>query len=452
MGYDKFYFIMAFLVVFSVVMTYDNAIKKINSFLRFGVKPGLERISKLLKMMGNPQDKLKFVHVAGTNGKGSTCTFVSSILKNSGYNVGLFTSPFVTEFRERIQMNGKMIPKEDLVRILDYIEPMAESMSEDGEEITEFELITAIAFQWFLDMRCDVVVLEVGLGGRFDATNVIGVPLVSIIASISLDHTAILGETLSKIAYEKCGIIKNNGTTVVFPEQHGEAMNVIERISKERKNTLVIPNPDEIQEIVSNISETDLLYKGEVITSHLIGEHQKLNLLTALSAIDVLNHKEFNIPFAAIQMGTEQAKIPARLELLSKTPVVLLDGAHNPDGARVLSNAIKKYLSGKKVVAIMGMLRDKDSELALKQLAPHFDSILTVSVSNARTLTEDELAKEAKAYCDNVIAVKEKFCAVDKAMSMVSENDAVVVCGSLYLAGELRPVIIKNLDNRQKKL
>ena len=244
-------------------MTYRDAVHKINSLLRFGMKPGLERIQALLDRMGNPQKQLKFVHVAGTNGKGSACALLSSVLREAGYRTGLFTSPYITDFRERFQINGEEIPEETLARILGRLMPMVEEMAERGEVITEFELITALAFQWFYEEKCDVVVLEVGLGGRFDATNVIDTPLAAVIMSISLDHTAILGDTVEQIAFEKCGIVKEGGDVVLYPDQEEGVYGVVAHAVQNHNGRLVLPSPSSVREVSSSIEGTVASYRDE---------------------------------------------------------------------------------------------------------------------------------------------------------------------------------------------
>ena len=214
---------------------------KINSLMKFGMQLGLDRIKKLLSLIGSPQNNLRFIHVAGTNGKGSACTMMSSILTQAGYKTGLFVSPYVTCFRERMQISGKMISEEELNNLLNEIMPVVDKMAEEQEFITEFELITAIALKWFSNNNCDIVVLEVGLGGRFDSTNVIENPIVSVIMSISFDHTSVLGDKLEQIALEKCGIIKPCSTTVVYPDQNQDALKVILKVAKEQKNKIIIP-------------------------------------------------------------------------------------------------------------------------------------------------------------------------------------------------------------------
>lgn len=429
-------------------MTYEQALDQISSLLRFGVKPGLERIEKLLELLGNPQDKLKFVHVAGTNGKGSTCALMASVLSKSGYKTGLFTSPYLTDFRERMQINGEMIPREEVAALMEKTMPLVEQMAVNGENITEFELITAIAMQWFAQNQCDIVVLEVGLGGRLDATNVIKTPLVSIITSISLDHTAVLGDTLEQIAWEKCGIIKENGITVCYPDQPKEAYEVIRNTAAERKNRFITARMDSVRVLSMNITGTGLNYNGLLVNLPFIGEHQVKNAVTALAAIEVLKTKGFQIADHSIEAGFCCASFPGRLEVLSRAPLVLLDGAHNPDGTAALAQAIRKYLKGKKIIAIMGMLADKDVTTSIKNLDGLFSQVIALAPNNPRAMSAQELA--ARWWNQNTGArpMEDVDAALNKAFELAGEDGAVVICGSLYLAGEVRPRVLEFLKSK----
>lgn len=429
-------------------MTYEEALEKISSLLRFGMKPGLERIEKLLALLGNPQDRLKFVHVAGTNGKGSTCALISAVLRKSRYKTGLFTSPYVTDFCERMQINGEMIPHADLTALVETTFPLVEQMAQNGEVITEFELITALAMQWFAKNNCDVVVLEVGLGGRLDATNVIKTPLVSVITSISLDHTAILGDTVEKIAYEKCGIIKEGGITVCYPEQPPKALEVIRSIALERHNKFVLADMNSVVKLSANITGTGLEYRGLLVSLPFIGDHQVKNAVTALAALEVLKQEGLHITDHSFESGFSSASFPARLELLSMSPLVLLDGAHNPDGTAALAAAIKSYLGGRKVVAVMGMLADKDVPTATQNLAGLFSHVITLAPSNPRAMSAQELADHWRSLKTEAEASGSVDEALQKALVLADDDGAVVICGSLYLAGEVRPRAVELLKTK----
>lgn len=429
-------------------MTYEEALNKISSLLRFGMRPGLERMEKLLALLGNPQDKLKFVHVAGTNGKGSTCALISSVLKKSLYKTGLYTSPYITDFCERMQINGEMIPHEDLAALVEKAFPFVEQMVANEEIITEFEFITALAMLWFVQNGCDVVVLEVGLGGRLDATNVIKTPLVSVITSISLDHTAILGDTIELIANEKCGIIKEDGITVCYPDQNPRALAVIRSIAAARHNSFILADVKSVTLLSMNITGTGLEYKGLLVNLPLIGEHQVKNAVTALAVIEVLKNEGYNIADHSIEAGFSSATLPARLELLSREPLILLDGAHNPGGTAALATAVERYLKGKKIIAIMGMLADKDATAATENLAGMFFHVITLTPANPRAMRAEDLAAHWKDLGTSVESMTDVDMALAKALRMLGTDGALLICGSLYLAGEIRPRVLKLLQTK----
>ncbi len=431
-------------------MTYEQALETIHGLLRFGMKPGLDRMRELLRRMGNPQEKLRFVHVAGTNGKGSTCAMVSSVLRAAGYRTGLYISPYVTDFCERIQVNGEKIPHQALADTAEPVFAWIREMREQGEIITEFEAVTAIAFQWFLKQSCDVVVLEVGMGGRFDATNVIPPPLVSAICAIDLDHTAILGDTLSQIAFEKCGIIKENGITVSYPQQHKEAADVIKKIASQRHNRLLSLSLQDFAIRGEGLDGSDIAYRGLPIHIPFAGRHQVYNTATVLGIVEALRARGICLPDQAVQEGIAASSFPARLELLGKHPLVLLDGAHNPAGMATLAQTVQKHLRGKKITGIMGMLADKDYLDALSLAGPLFHTLFTLTPDNPRALKAEELAKSAAAYCAGSFPCKTADEAVQRAFQTVDEDGAIVACGSLYLAGELRPKLMEYIQKRQK--
>ncbi len=428
-------------------MTYEMAVSKINSLLQFGIMPGLERISELLKKMGNPQKNLKFIHIAGTNGKGSTCTFISSVLTAAGYKTGLYTSPYITEFRERIQIDKQMIPKDELAKAFDLIVPLVEEMNVQGKIITEFEMITALALYWYNKSKCDIVVLETGLGGRFDATNVV-YPEVSVITSIALDHTAVLGDTIEKIAFEKAGIIKENSSTVLYPTLPQEALNVITENAKSKNNTLYIAEYNNIKILSSGINGSVIQYKNLKININLTGEYQVKNASVALKTIELLKSMGYKISDQNIIDGFKNAFIPARMEVICNNPIVILDGGHNPDCANVVSSTINTNFKNKKILAIFGMLGDKDSENSVKLLAPLFDKVITVKPNNPRGLSAEKLREYILPYCGNVIACSSINSAFDIAKTEINNFDMLFVGGSLYLASEFRPLLINQFQNK----
>ncbi len=440
-------------------MTYDEAVKYIDSLLVFGSRPGLERVRELSERLGSPHLALKFVHVAGTNGKGSVCADLASILQAAGYKTGLFISPYVLEFRERFQINGRMIPPSDLASIVEEVKPVVSAMKDEGKIITEFEVVLVTALLWYAREKCDVVVLETGLGGRFDATNIIETPLASVIMSISLDHTAILGDTCEKIAFEKCGIIKPGGTTVLYGQQPDGVYDVVKSTAAERNNRLLVADPSCARVISSGLTGSRFVFSSPVLnggrelelSTPLVGSHQVSNAAAALFTIAALRDRGLSIPDSAIEQGLARVSFPARLEMLCGDPVVLLDGAHNPGGAAALSDAVCSCLSGRKKTAVVGMLADKDVHSALSLLVPLFDRVLTLTPDNPRAMSAQELCGIVSSYGVPAQALDDKKEAVRLALSYAFDGEkegcpsAVVVFGSLYLASELRPIILDEL-------
>ena len=425
-------------------MTYEEAVRSIDSLLTFGIRPGLSRIGELMKRLGDPQESFRTVHVAGTNGKGSVCALLSSVLTQAGYKTGLFISPFVLDFRERFQINGSMIEKQKLTELVEEIYPVVLQMKDEGLVITEFEFVFAVAACWFSREKCDIVVLETGLGGRFDATNIIKSPLASVIMSISLDHTKILGDTTAKIAFEKCGIIKPGGYTVCYGEQPQDAEEVIRTCAKEKNNILVTADTEKITDVNTAIDGSDLSYTipdGKTIRVHIpfLGEHQLKNAAAALCTICVLKKQGIKISDEDIKNGFKNAFFPARLELLSKEPLILLDGAHNPGGTEALYNAVKKHLSGKRKTALIGMLADKDIETALSKPITLFDEIITTTPTSPRAMPAEKLSGLIKNSFDkSSYPIDKPADALRLALEKTGKHDALVVFGSLYLASEIR--------------
>ena len=412
-------------------MNYDDALNYIHSLLVFGSQPGLERITELLCKLGNPQDELKYIHVAGTNGKGSACNMLCEVYKKAGLKVGLYTSPYIVDFRERIQINGEYIPKKDLCRL-------CEQIKDTDVFVTEFEFITALAFLWFKEQNCDIVILEVGLGGRFDATNVIKKPLCSVIMKIDFDHTAILGNTISEITMEKCGIIKGGSKVISYPLQYKEALDEI----KNHSESLLLPDTSELSVISTSIEGNTFIYKGEKYKTRLVGRHQVYNAVTVIETVN-----SAGIPVSKSQLidGLASAVVPARLELMSIKPLVLLDGAHNPNGADALSSFMENYNG--QIVAVVGMMADKNCEAVLKKVLKYCSGVITVTVNeNPRTISAGDLADIAKKYCDDVVTARDYDNAITLASEKSKGENPIFVFGSLYLASAIREKL-KNFYN-----
>ncbi len=426
-------------------MNFTESVNYIHSLLKFGVRPGLAGMNALLHLLDNPHKSLKYVHVAGTNGKGSTSTAVSNVLINAGYKVGLYTSPYVSHFLERVQFNGVPVDESVFARNVEKIKNAVKELENTGIVITEFEALTATAFLCFKELECDVVVLEVGLGGRLDATNVIETPLVNIITSLSLDHTAILGNTIEEIAFEKCGTLKENSVVVCSMGQPDEALKVINKSISSVNGSLVIPEESNVSVLKSDIYGTDFIYKDEIYKISMSGVHQVKNMTCVIEACNVLKSK-FNISSQDIKNGIEKTILPARVEILSKKPLVILDGGHNEDGAKAFYEAVKGEITSKeRVIVIAGMMADKAVEASLTPLMKKTDVFLAVTPENPRAMRASELAEIAIKYSEKVLAVEDIKQAVNISLAAADEQTAIFVVGSLYLAGEIRDYLIENL-------
>ena len=422
-------------------MNYTDSLNYIHSLLRFGSRPGLERVSELLRLLGDPQDDLDIIHVAGTNGKGSTCTFLSSVLKASGKKTGLYISPFVTRFNERIQVDGEPISDEALARYTERVKMAVDLMDCEDCPITEFEFITAVAFLYFKEVGCDAVVLEVGLGGRLDATNVIKHPKASVIARIALDHTAILGDTEGEIAFEKCGIIKQGCPVVTTADNSDEALAVVKKISSERGCELTISRRDEAKVLSGDVFGSRFLWQGEEFEIRLAGEHQVSNAINAVCAV----RKAFpDITVSDIKRGLKNASFVARCEVISSEPLVILDGSHNPNGTGALADLLKKT-DINDAVAIVGFMADKDVADAVNLLKGHFKKMVAVEVkSNPRSMKAEDLREICRQICDDVLTADN----YEEAIRFLLGEEKTVVFGSLYLAGDIRPLLIKQFKTK----
>ena len=427
-------------------MTYETALKKIHSLLTFGSRPGLDRMREFLRRLGDPQNRLKYIHVAGTNGKGSTCAVLSSILTAAGYKTGLFISPYITDFRERIQINNRMISKKALTEAVEATFPVLEELRAEGIVITEFEYVNALQFYWHAKEKCDVVVLETGMGGLLDCTNVIEPPLCAVITAIGLDHTAILGDTIAKIAAQKCGIVKSDSAVVTAP-QEPEAMEVIEATAREKGAALLKSAnlPIKIKEMT--LAGSRFTLEGEEYFLRLAGRHQIENAANALTALFYLRNKgllSFNTEH--VRRGLAAAVNPARLELFGENPPVLLDGAHNPNGIAALERALEDFLPDAPVTCVMGMLADKDIDSAIALLDGVFMRVHTVPVDNPRAISSAALAEKFRRHCPEVVSFDSAEEGFDEAFALAKkQNAAVLICGSLYLAGEIRPYILNKI-------
>lgn len=416
-------------------MDYKEALEYINGVSWLGTKPGLERVRVLLAGLGNPEKKLKFVHVAGTNGKGSICAYLASVLKKSGYKTGLFTSPYIARFNERMKINGREIGDGELAGIVEQVKPVADAMDDHP---TEFEMMAAAAFLWFSERACDIVVLEVGLGGRLDATNIIPCPECAVIANIGLDHTAILGNTLEEIAAEKAGIIKEGGSVVMY-QQQGEVMRTVRDICDERGAELTVPDFDDIAVEFDTREGQVFTYKGEAYAIALLGEHQLYNCVCAIEAVEVLRKRGWEIEHEALEAGLYATSWPARFEIVEDSPWFVVDGGHNPQCAQALSDALMRYFPDEKKVLLLGILKDKDYEGIINILAPQFDAFVTVTPNSDRALSAEDLGKALEKLGKPVSVIGDISEGVREALNIAEEIGAMVCsAGSLYICGEVR--------------
>lgn len=416
-------------------MTYEKAIEYINSTEWFGSKLGLERISELMSRLGNPQNHLKFVHIAGTNGKGSCSAMLASVFKAAGYKTGLYTSPYIYRFNERMQINGKEIDNDILADLISEIQPIADDM--DDHPLV-FEMVTAAAMLWFEREHCDIVILEVGLGGRLDATNVISVPEAAVIMNIGLDHIQQLGKTVTEIAAEKGGIIKN-GCSVVLYQQNDEVEAVIQKLCQEKNADLHKADFSAIEPEFDSLDGQTFTYKENSYAIPLLGAHQRRNAATAIEAVEVLRKKGWNIDQAALEHGLYSVYWPARFELLMDDPYFVLDGGHNPQCAGTVVQNLADYFPGIKHLMLVGVLADKDYETLFSVLNLASDEYICVTPDSARALPAEKLAGFLQRFgkpvsvCDSIEDAV--FLAIDKAR----EKDGMVCAvGSLYMAGKIR--------------
>ena len=418
-------------------MNYQETLAYISSINWKGSVLGLSRIRELLEKLGNPQKELKFVHIGGTNGKGSSAAFISSVLTEAGYKTGLFTSPYVEEFNERMQIDRKNISNEELAEITTEIRPAADSME---DKPTEFELNTAIAMAYFQKNRCDVVVLEVGMGGELDSTNVIDSPEVAVITAIGLDHTEELGDTVEKIAKTKSGIIKP-GCGAVLYKQAESVTEIIEERCRECGVSLAVTEPEHVSVENQDIFGITFRYPGyeEPLHIPLIGSYQLENVAVALKAIEVLKQRGWNIPEEAVRTGLHSTRWPGRFEIVRKDPLFVVDGAHNPHGIRATASSIRTFFKDQKLVFLFGVMADKDYDDMLDQILPMAKEVNCVTPDNPRALKAEELAE----------VIRKKGCeaedfetigeAVDSAIRKAEEAaTSVIALGSLYMIGDIK--------------
>ena len=416
-------------------MNYIEALEYIHGVSWTFCKPGLERIGELCERLGHPEEKLKFIHVAGTNGKGSTSAMLDSVLRAAGYKTGLYTSPYIRVFNERMRVNGENIANEELASLTEYIKPIAESME---DKPTEFELITALAFEYFARHNCDVVILEAGMGGRLDSTNIIDTSVLSIITGIALDHTAFLGDTVEKIAFEKAGIIKPS-VPVIFGGVDASA----EAVIKARANELNAPFSTVDYDLLTvkdmSLDGTVFDFNGcQDLKISLLGSYQPRNASIVVTAIKRLREQGFEISDCAMREGLAKASWQGRFEILSREPLVIFDGAHNPQGIEAAVESIGLYFKKQRVALVTGVLRDKDYTYIAERLATVASHAFTFTPDSPRALESSEYASVLNSAGISAISCNSVASALSSAIEYAKLNSCPVICaGSLYAYAEL---------------
>ncbi len=419
-------------------MNATEAIAYIHSVCWKGSVPGLGRTQTLLAKMGNPEKKLKFVHIAGTNGKGSTAAMTASILRKAGYRTGLYTSPYIYRFHERMQVDGVEISDEDLAAVTEYVKPLADAMEESP---TEFELVCCIAFEYFRRMQCDIVVLEVGMGGALDSTNVIEVPEVAVITNIGLDHTEYLGDTVEKIAETKSGIFKENGHAVVYRSTPSVEA-VYERICEEKHISLKKADFDTLR-LKSRSLEGQVFDCGQRkdLLLPLLGDHQLHNAAVVLAIADTLIAEGWSITEENIRQGIRDVRWPGRFDIVSREPLFIIDGGHNPQCIEALVKNIEDYLAGRRVIALTGVLADKDYADMYQPVMPLVQEFVCITPPNPRKLEADLLAQYLRQAGADAISCPSIASGVSKAMELAGKKGVVLCFGSLYSIGAIRDAL-----------
>ena len=422
-------------------MTYEEALSYIHSICWKGSKLGLDRTRELLGKLNDPQKELKFIHIAGTNGKGSTAAMLSSILEEAGYRVGLYTSPFINRFNERMQVNHQPIPDEELAALTEYVRPHADAMADSP---TEFELITALAMVWFARQKCDIVVLEVGMGGELDSTNIIDVPEAAVIAAMGMDHVKELGPTMADIARAKAGIIKEGGRVVSYGG-NPEADEVIAAVCRARNASLCQPDFSAIVPGDFSLEGQTFSYKGwRGLRIPLVGAYQMNNAAVVLETVEVLRQWGWIISDEAVRQGLADTRWPARFEVLRRDPVFIVDGGHNPHGIRATAESLRRLFPGRKITFVTGVMADKDVEHILGLIVPLADQFFTVRPDNPRAMDAGELAARIEAMGAKATACASVRDGVDRAIQAEGPHGVACALGSLYMSGEVRSCFGKN--------
>lgn len=445
-------------------MTYKQTMDYLEGLSGLGIVPGLDNMVNLCGKLGNPQDKLQIIHIAGTNGKGSVLAYLSTILQCSGYKCGRYISPVIFEYREKIQINQRPISQNKLTIYAEKVKEACEELVAEGKpHPTQFEFETALCFLYFLEEKCDVVVLETGMGGRLDATNVIKRPLLTVLASISMDHMKFLGNTLIEIAREKTGIFKP-GCPVVAMNQDPEVMEVIRTEADSLTNPVHVAEPEKVKKIRYGLEVQKFSYKEyDDLAISLAGKHQIDNAVLAVEAADRLNEifqserqelpgKKLVISEKNLRKGLLETKWPGRFHVISKKPLFITDGAHNEDAAKKLADSIRFYFTNRRIVYIMGVLKDKEYEKMIAETYAYADQIITITTpDNPRALPAFELAQTVKEYHPNVTAAGSLEEAVEIAYLLAGKEDVIISFGSLSYQGRIMEIVERHSKAKQRK-
>ena len=431
-------------------MNYKQAMEYVESLQVLGSVPGLENIINLCEKLGNPQDDLQFIHIAGTNGKGSVSAYLSSVLGSAGYKVGSYNSPTIRDYRERICVNGRMISQRAFCELLEQVKEACDVLREEGKgHPTPFEVETALGFLYFKEKKCDYVILECGMGGKLDATNLVKNTIVAVFAPIGMDHMGFLGETIKEIAGQKAGIIKP-GCHVVSAQQREEATRVLEQVSRKQQVEIDFVQTEDASKIRYGLEKQSFVYQEkQTIEIALAGQYQIENALLSLKVIDVLRAEGVSIPERAVEKGFSSARWSGRFEVLGRKPYFIVDGAHNEDGARKLAQSIRFYFTNKKIIYIMGILKDKEYDKIISLTAPFATHIITVKTpDNPRAMDAYELAQAAMAHHGSVTAAGSLEEAVEMSYLLADKDSVILSFGSLSYLGRMMDI----LEKRQRKV
>ena len=423
-------------------MTYTQALAYIESLGGGGMKPGLERMHRALELLGHPERKLRVVHVAGTNGKGSTARMIQAAATAAGYRTGLYSSPAVTGLRDTVTIDGKAIPEEAFAALAERLRALQPLMGGAGT-LSPFELTTLLALLWFAREGTELCVVECGMGGREDATNVFDAPLAAVITPVALDHTAWLGRTIEEITARKCGILKAPCAVITSPGQNPDALGVILETAAGLGLTVRQPGAAAAPVTRAGLGRTEFVWREEPYVVPLTGECQRDNALTALETLEALREKGYRLPADAVRRGLAGAAMPARQEVIRRQPLILLDGAHNPHGVATLAQTLERFLPGRQVTAVVGMMADKDTAACAALLGPHCARVVCCTPHNPRALPAAELAERFRAACPAVTVREEPAQALREAQQLAGDGP-LLAAGSLYLAAELRPLLVES--------